>query len=49
MPTIHVSETVKEDLDAIKDGEGHSSYDSVVRSLLYEADRRPDGGEPDGE
>lgn len=32
--TIQVSDAVKERLDAIKDAEGHTSYDSVVRTLL---------------
>lgn len=34
MPTLDVSEQVKDELDRIKDAEGHRSYDSVVRSLL---------------
>lgn len=34
MPTIQVSEYVKEELDDIKEMEEHTSYDSVVRSLL---------------
>lgn len=40
MPTINVSEVVKDQLDGIKEGEQHRSYDSVVRTLLreYESD-----------
>lgn len=36
MPTVAVSETVKEELETIKDDEEHTSYDSVIRVLLSE-------------
>jgi len=39
MPTIHVTEWTKEQLDEIKEDEDHSTYDSVVKTLLTEADR----------
>jgi len=39
MPTIHVKEWTKEQLDRIKDEEDHSTYDSVVKSLIQESDR----------
>lgn len=38
MPTVNISEFVKDELDAIKDDEQHRSYDSVVRALLAEYD-----------
>lgn len=34
MPTIRVNEWTKERLDDLKEDEQHSSYDSVVRSLI---------------
>lgn len=36
MPTVHVSEYVKEELDGVKEREGHSSLDSVIRTVLQE-------------
>lgn len=38
--TIKVSDRVKADLDEIKDVEEHTSYDSVIRTLVaaYECD-----------
>jgi len=42
MPTIKVHDWTKEQLDDIKDEEEHSSYDSVIKSLLKE---RQKGGE----
>jgi len=39
MPAVHVSDWTKEQLDAIKTNEDHSSYDSVIKSLLQESDR----------
>lgn len=36
MPTIHVTETVKQRLDEIKECEDHTSYDSVIRTLAQE-------------
>lgn len=39
MPTtIQVSDTVKESLDEIKQREEHTSYDSVIRTLVREYD-----------
>lgn len=38
MPTINVSEYVKDELDDVKEAEQHRSYDSVVRSLLRNYD-----------
>lgn len=38
METIGVSEHVKERLEDIKDGEQHTSFDSVIRTLLHEYD-----------
>lgn len=34
MPTVMVSEHVKGELDRLKDEEGHTSYDSTIRTLL---------------
>lgn len=34
MPTVELSEHVKSELDRIKEDEQHTSYDSVVRTLL---------------
>lgn len=34
MPTVEVSEYVKQELDEIREDEQHKSYDSVVRALL---------------
>lgn len=39
MPAIHVTEWTKETLDDIKEDEGHATYDSVVRTILKDADR----------
>jgi hypothetical protein len=39
MPAVHVTDGTKAQLDTIKDSEGHTSYDSVVKSLLQESDR----------
>lgn len=36
MPTIKVKDWTKDELDDIKDEEEHSSYDSVIKSLLKE-------------
>lgn len=36
--TIGVSDHVKTELDRIKEAEEHTSYDSVVRTLLKEYD-----------
>lgn len=36
MPTIKVREWTKEELDDIKEEEEHSSYDSVLKSLIKE-------------
>jgi hypothetical protein len=36
MPTIHVSEVVREELRAYKEANQHTSYDSAVRELLRE-------------
>lgn len=36
MPTIKVNDWTKDELDDIKDEEEHSSYDSVIKSLLKE-------------
>jgi len=36
MPLINVSDYVKKKLDQIKDEEQHTSYDSVIRTLLLE-------------
>jgi len=40
MPQVKLSHYVKDRLEDIKDSEDHTSYDSVVRSLLqhYEQD-----------
>lgn len=38
MPSIHVTEWTKNRLDEIKEREEHSSYDSVVKSLLERAE-----------
>lgn len=34
MPTISVSEFVKDELDELKASEEHRSYDSVIRLLI---------------
>lgn len=39
MPTIHVTDWTKDHLDAIKEEEDHSSYDSVLKTLLKESGR----------
>lgn len=36
MPTIKLKEWTKEQLEEIKEEEEHSSFDSVVKSLLKE-------------
>lgn len=41
MPTIQISETVKTKLSAMKENAEHTSYDSVVRSLLLQPERCP--------
>ena len=40
MPTVKVSDHVKNQLEEIKNKEGHSSYDSAIRVMLmaYEVD-----------
>jgi len=38
MPTIKVNEWTKEQLEEIKNDEDHSSFDSVIKSLLKERD-----------
>lgn len=38
MPTIKVNDWTKNELDSIKNEEEHSSYDSVIKSLLKERD-----------
>jgi len=45
MPTIDVSEYVKEGLDAVKDAEQHRSYDSVLRTLLHDYNGEKHGDE----
>jgi len=39
MPAVHVTDWTKAQLDDIKQTEDHSSYDSVIKSLLQESDR----------
>lgn len=39
MATVHVTGWTKEQLDAIKESEEHSTYDSVIKSLIQESDR----------
>jgi hypothetical protein len=36
MPTIKIQEWTKERLEEIKEEEDHTSYDSVIKSLLKE-------------
>ena len=36
MPTIKLNDWTKEQLEEIKEDEDHSSFDSVVKSLLKE-------------
>ncbi|WP_269844102.1 hypothetical protein [Haloferax marisrubri] len=36
MPTIKVNDWTKDQLEDIKDEEDHSSFDSVIKSLLKE-------------
>lgn len=36
MPTVKVKEWTKDELDDIKEEEEHSSYDSVIKSLIKE-------------
>lgn len=38
MPTIHISDHVKEELDDLKEREEHTSFDSLLRQLLAEYD-----------
>jgi hypothetical protein len=45
MPTVQVSEYVKDELDGLKDKKGHTSYDSAIRELMLKADI---GGDGDG-
>lgn len=42
MPTIKVREWTKDELDDIKEEEEHSSYDSVIKSLIKEHKARHD-------
>jgi len=35
MPQIRVSEQVKDDLQSIKENNGHTSIDSAIREVLY--------------
>ena len=42
MPTIKVNDWTKDQLEDIKDEEDHSSFDSVIKSLLKERERSPD-------
>lgn len=39
MPTLHATEWTKDQLDEIKDEEDHSTYDSVLKTLLKESGR----------
>lgn len=36
MPTVKLKEWTKDELDDIKEEEDHSSYDSVIKSLIKE-------------
>ena len=36
MPTVKIKDWTKEKLDDIKEEEEHSSYDSVIKSLIKE-------------
>jgi hypothetical protein len=36
MPTVKIKDWTKEELDDIKEEEEHSSYDSVIKSLIKE-------------
>jgi hypothetical protein len=36
MPTVKIKEWTKDELDDIKEEEDHSSYDSVIKSLIKE-------------
>lgn len=42
MPTIKIGEWTKGELDDIKEEEDHSSYDSVIKSLIKEHNARND-------
>jgi hypothetical protein len=44
MPTVQVSEHVKDELENLKEGKDHTSYDSAIRELLmvYESVERTD-------
>lgn len=39
MPSIHVSDWTKEQLDEIKEAEDHGAFDSVIKTLLKESGR----------
>ena len=43
--TMKVQEWTKEQLDEIKEQEDHSSYDSVIKSLLKDREYRLSAGE----
>jgi predicted CopG family antitoxin len=45
MPTIKVNDWTKDQLEDIKEEEDHSSFDSVIKSLLKERDRDAGSGE----
>jgi len=45
MPVINVSEYVKRKLDRIKEEEQHTSYDSVIRTLLFVWEQHKKRGE----
>lgn len=50
MATIGVSDELKDELEAIKDRNGHTSYDSVIRELvLYRRFMRWTDVEPERE
>jgi len=38
MPTVQVSEFVKDELEALKDEKDHTSYDSAIRELMLMAE-----------
>ena len=44
MPLISVSEYVKKKLDQIRKEEQHTSYDSVIRTLILEREYNKKGG-----
>ncbi len=43
MPSIKVHDWTKDQLDEIKEEEEHSSYDSVIKSLLKEREANKGG------